>query len=440
MANLKGAKKRGLQFWQAAVARVQAGENLAEVALELGVDRRGLARWQEKLDPEMLRTDRRREKALVTEVEQLKKALAEKVLEVDFLQGALHKIEARRQGQTSTGAKASTTRSGKVMPVQGSLSVERMCQVAVVSRAGYYRSFAEQCPDEEEMMVRSVIQKVVVENRRRYGYRRVWFELNHTLGMVVNHKRVLRLMREDNLLALQRKQFVMTTDSNHSLEIALNLARHMKLTAVNQLWVADITYIRLRQQFVYLAVVLDAYSRKVLGWELSRSLSSDLAVRALEQAIVMRQPAPGLVHHSDRGVQYASRGYVELLEKHQMVASMSRPGNPYDNARCERFMLTLKQEEINASAYRDLEHLRENLGDFIERYYNRKRLHSALRYRTPEEFEREQSQNQDQSLRVATVTLTFGKANTLLGSGTGTQTPSPSPNPNPLLENNEGAL
>jgi transposase InsO family protein len=322
----------------------------------------------------------------------------------------------------------------------GGLSVEKMCQVAVVSRAGYYRSFAERCPGEEEMMVRSVIQKVVVEHRRRYGYRRVWFELNHNLGMVVNHKRVLRLMREDNLLALQRKQYVMTTDSKHSLEIALNLARHMKLTAVNQLWVADITYIRLREQFVYLAVVMDAYSRKVVGWELSRSLSSELAVRALEQAIGMRQPAPGLVHHSDRGVQYASREYVERLEKHQMVASMSRPGNPYDNARCERFMLTLKQEEIHASAYRDLEHLRENLGDFIERYYNRKRLHSALGYRTPEEFERAQSQNQDQSLKVATVTLTFGKASTLLGSGTGTQTPSPSPNPNPLLENNEGAL
>ena len=148
----------------------------------------------------------------------------------------------------------------------GGLSVEKMCRVAVVSRAGYYRSFAEQYPDEEEMMVRAVIQKIVVEHRRRYGYRRVWFELNHKMGMVVNHKRVLRLMREDNLLALQPKQYVMTTDSNHSLEIAFNLARHMKLTAVNQLWVADITYIRLREQFVYLAVVMDAYSRKVVGW------------------------------------------------------------------------------------------------------------------------------------------------------------------------------
>jgi putative transposase len=364
------------------------------------------------------------------------------------------------QGRGATPAERKGWRAGvydqigEVMQVQGKeleegkleegkpaagLSVEKMCQVAVVSRAGYYRSYAEQCPEEEEMMVRSMIQKIVVEHRGRYGYRRVWFELNQKMGMVVNHKRVLRLMREDNLLALQRKQFVMTTDSKHSLEIALNLARHMKLTAVNQLWVADITYIGLSREFVFLAVVMDAYSRKVVDWDVSRSLSSGLVLRALKQAIAMRQPSPGLVHHSDRGAQYASREYVELLEKHQMVASMSRPGNPYDKARCERFMQTLKQEEINASAYRDLEHLRENLGDFIERYYNRKRLHSALGYRTPEEFERAQSpsQNQDQSLKVATVTLTFGRAYTLLGSGTGTQTPSPSPNPNPLLENSE---
>jgi putative transposase len=322
----------------------------------------------------------------------------------------------------------------------GGLSVEKMCQVAVVSRAGYYRSYAEQCPKEEEMTVRSLMQKIVVEHRRRYGYRRVWFELNHKMGMVVNHKRVLRLMREDNLLGLQRKQFVMTTDSKHSLEIALNLARHMQLTEANQLWVADITYIRLSHEFVYLAVVMDAYSRKVVGWDLSRSLSNAVALKALQQAIAMRQPAPGLVHHSDRGVQYASGEYAALLEKHQMVASMSRPGNPYDNARCERFMQTLKQEEIKASAYRDLQHLRENLGDFIERYYNRKRLHSALGYRTPEEFERAQSQNQDQSLKVATVTLTYGKASTLLDLGKGTQTPSPSPDPNPLLDRVEEVL
>lgn len=315
------------------------------------------------------------------------------------------------------------------MPVQGSLSVERMCRLTQVSRAGYYRSFQERCPVEEEMQVRLAIQQIVVEHRRRYGYRRVVLELEKQ-GLVVNHKRVLRLMREDNLLGLQPKRFVVTTDSNHSLEIAVNLARRMKLTAVNQLWVADITYIQVWREFVFLAVVLDAYSRKVVGWELSRSLGDGLALKALGKAIAERQPTPGLVHHSDRGVQYASLEYAALLEKHQMIASMSRPGNPYDNAKCERFMRTLKHEEIYASAYRDLEHLRSNLEEFIERYYNQKRLHSALGYRSPEEFERAQSG--DPTLKVATVTCSFGKASTLL-LGTGTQAPSPSPDPNPLL-------
>lgn len=316
------------------------------------------------------------------------------------------------------------------MPVQGSLSVERMCQVAMISRAGYYRSLEEQAPEQEQMQVRSAMQQIVVEHRRRYGYRRVARELR-ARGMAVNHKRVLRLMREDNLLAVQRKQFVVTTDSNHRLEVALNLARRMHLTGVNQLWVADITYLQLWREFVFLAVVLDAFSRKVVGWALSRRMDSRLAIEALEMAIGERQPPPGLVHHSDRGVQYACREYVALLEKHQMVASMSRPGNPYDNARCERFMQTLKREEIYASRYRDLEHLRANLEDFMERYYNTKRMHSALGYRSPEEFEKAQSG--DPSLKAATVTCSFGRARELLGLGTGTPTPSPSPDPNPLL-------
>jgi transposase InsO family protein len=180
---------------------------------------------------------------------------------------------------------------------------------------------------------------------------------------------------------------------------------------------------------------LDAYSRKVVGWELSRSLGNGLALRALEKALAQRQPAAGVVHHSDRGSQYASVEYVALLDKHGMVASMSRPGNPYDNARCERFMLTLKREEIYASAYRDMEHLEANLEDFIERYYNRKRLHSALGYRSPEEFE--QAQTGNPRLKAATVLCSFGKASTLLDLGKRTQTPSPSPDPNPLLDSVE---
>jgi putative transposase len=272
------------------------------------------------------------------------------------------------------------------MAMQGKLSIERMCQITGVSRAGFYRSLQERAPVEEDMEVRSEIQKIYAEHKRRYGYRRVSAELRRR-GMVVNHKRVARLMREDNLLAVQPKAFVVTTDSDHDLEIYLNLASRMKLTGVNQLWVADITYIRLKQEWVYLAVILDAFSRKVVGWELERNLTARLPMAALERAIADRQPPPGVVHHSDRGVQYASGPYVGLLQKHGMIPSMSRPANPYDNASCESFMKTLKREEIYANEYRDLDDLRENIAAFIDSYYNRVRLHSALGYKPPEEFE-----------------------------------------------------
>lgn len=270
--------------------------------------------------------------------------------------------------------------------MQGSLSIERMCYLAQVSRASFYRSFREKQPEDEEMEVRSAIQQITVEHRRRYGYRRITAELRRR-GMQVNHKRVLRLMGEDNLLAVQPRAFKVTTDSKHDLEVHLNLADRMKLTGIDQLWVADITYIRLKTEFVYLAVILDRFSRKVVGWALDRTLASRLATRALEEAIVARKPPPGLVHHSDRGVQYASTEYMQVLEEHRIVPSMSRPANPYDNASCESFMKTLKREEIYANRYRDLEHLRINLELFIQQYYNRHRLHSALGYRPPEEFE-----------------------------------------------------
>jgi len=272
------------------------------------------------------------------------------------------------------------------MSMQGSLSVERMCYLAQVSRAGFYRSLQEQLPVEEEMEVRSAIHRIVVEHRRRYGYRRITAELRRQ-GMVVNRKRVARIMREDNLLAVQPRAFVVTTNSDHQLEVYLNLARRMKLTGVNQLWVADITYIRLQREFVYLAVILDAFSRKAVGWALDRTLAARLPIAALEKAIAERKPPPGLVHHSDRGVQYACGIYVSLLRQHQMLPSMSRPANPYDNASCESFMKTLKREEIYANHYRDLDHLRANIEVFIEQYYNRQRLHSALGYLPPEEFE-----------------------------------------------------
>src|SRR5258708_19235039 len=225
-----------------------------------------------------------------------------------------------------------------------------------------------------------------VEHRRRYGYRRVAEELRRR-GMLANHKRVARIMREDNLLGVQPRQFVVTTDSDHELEVYLNLARRMKLTGIDQLWVADITYIRLRAEFVYLAVILDGFSRKVVGWALERTLASRLTIAALEQAIAKRQPEAGLVHHSDRGLQYACAEYVAILEKRRMIPSMSRPANPYDNASCESFMKTLKREEIYANRYDNLEHLRTNVEEFIEQYYNQQRLHSALGYRSPEEFD-----------------------------------------------------
>jgi transposase InsO family protein len=288
------------------------------------------------------------------------------------------------------------------MPLQGGLNIERMCELARVSRASFYRSLKEQRPAEEETEVRSAIQQIALEHRRRYGYRRICAELRRR-GMQVNHKRVLRLMRRDNLLALQRRRFVVTTDSNHKFEVYLNLARRMKLTGIDQLWLADITYIRLRTEFVYLAVILDAFSRKGVGWALDRTLANRLTIAALERAIAQRQPRPGLVHHSDRGLQYARGEYVAVLEKYGIVPSMSRPANPYDNASCESFIKTLKREEIYTNRYDNLEQLRTNIEEFIEQYYNRQRLHSALGYRSPEEFERQTAEGNRQDCLGATV-------------------------------------
>lgn len=236
------------------------------------------------------------------------------------------------------------------------------------------------------MMVRAEMQQIALAHRRRYGYRRITAELRRR-GLLVNHKRVARLMREDNLLAVQPRAFVVTTEAQHDLEVYLNLASRLTLTGVNQLWVADITYIRLCAEFVYLAVILDGFSRKVVGWALDKTLATRLPLAALQQAITARQPPPGLVHHSDRGVQYACGDYMQVLQQHQMIPSMSRPANPYDNASCESFIKTLKREEISANRYRDLGHLRRNMAAFIDEYYNRTRLHSALGYRPPEEFE-----------------------------------------------------
>jgi putative transposase len=265
--------------------------------------------------------------------------------------------------------------------------VEQQCQTAEVSRAGFYRYLHQTTPKQADMLLRARLQQLAVTHHRLRGYRMLTALLRRE-GQLVNHKRVLRLMREDNLLSLRRKKYVFTTDSAHTLPIYPNLARHAKLTAPNQLWVADITFIRLRDEFIYLAVMLDAYSRRVIGWDLARTLQAELALGALRMALHQRSwKAEGLIHHSDRGVQYASTEYTGLLEQNDIQISMSRRGNPYDNARAERFMRTLKEEEVQETTYRNLEDARRRIGLFIEQVYNRKRLHSALRYLTPEEFE-----------------------------------------------------
>jgi putative transposase len=261
-----------------------------------------------------------------------------------------------------------------------------MCYLAGVSRASYYRHLEEVVPDEAEMQLQVMIQEIVLLHHRRYGYRRVMADLRRR-GMIVNHKRVLRIMREDNLLAIRRRKFIWTTNSRHEYQVYVNLAARMTLTGINQLWVADITYIRLKTEFVFLAVVIDRFSRKAIGWALSRQLVAQVAVSALQLAIANRNPPAGVVHHSDGGIQYACTEYQEVVKAHAMIPSMSRPGNPYDNAFCESFIKTLKQEEILCNVYRDFDDLQAHLGEFIDDYYNQVRLHSALGYRTPEEFE-----------------------------------------------------
>jgi len=265
------------------------------------------------------------------------------------------------------------------------IPLQRLCALATVSRAGFYRWRHAPQAEDADIDLRDQIQRIALE-WPCYGWRRVRVELRRR-GWKVNHKRVRRIMREDNLLCLRRRKFVLTTDSKHSLPVYPNLAREMVLTGIDQLWVADITYIRLETEFVYLAVVLDRYSRRVIGWELDRTLEDNLSLAALRMALRSRTPGPGLVHHSDRGVQYASGNYTDLLKDNKVRISMSRKGNPYDNATCESFMKTLKYEEVYRQEYRDLAEARASIGQFLNKVYNQQRLHSALGYLPPVEFE-----------------------------------------------------
>lgn len=263
------------------------------------------------------------------------------------------------------------------------------CGAAGISRSSYYRNNTLMPFAGFDAPLKAEIESIALEFHR-YGYRRVTKEL-HRRGLPVNHKKVLRIMHDENWLCKTKKFRVITTDSNHDLPVFPNLAKGLEVTRLNQLWVADITYIHLMHECVYLAAILDVFSRRCIGWHLARNMDTVLAMEALEMAIDTRQHLgfEGLIHHSDRGVQYASHEYVNRLSELDISISMSRKGNPYDNAFMESFNKTLKVEEVYIKEYKTLEEAYENIGGFIEKVYNKKRLHSSIGYRPPEEFETE---------------------------------------------------
>jgi putative transposase len=266
--------------------------------------------------------------------------------------------------------------------------IAHLIEIAKLSRASYYRWLEPKLSARDDADLRDLIQRLALQ-RRHEGYRRITKRLREQ-GLIVNAKRVLRLMRADNLLSLRRKPFVpATTDSRHKFKIVPNLAHGLEASGLDQFWVADITYVRLVEGFVYLAVVVDAFSRKVVGYAIDDHLEARLAVAALTMAISARNPPPGLIHHSDRGVQYASSDYAAQLDVHGFQRSMSRPGNPYDNAKAESFMKTLKAEEVDGKVYANLENARRDISAFIGDVYNADRLHSALGYKSPIAFEEE---------------------------------------------------
>jgi putative transposase len=271
--------------------------------------------------------------------------------------------------------------------------VQRLCRLAGLPRATYYRHLAGRSGDKGECELRDLIQRICLKHRF-YGYRRVTAVLRRQ-GMVVNAKKVQRLMREDNLLAQRKEPFLKTpADRPSAFLVVPNLVRGLAPSAPDQIWVADITYVHLARAFAYLAVILDAFSRKAVGWAFEDTLDASLAIAALDTALEARKPQPGsLIHHSDRGVQYASIAYRQRLADYDITVSMSRPGNPFDNAKAESFMKTLKTEEINGKGFTDISDARRRINSFITEVYNKYRLHSALGYQSPLEFETAFAQN-----------------------------------------------
>lgn len=256
-----------------------------------------------------------------------------------------------------------------------------------LSRSSFYYKAKEKKPEKlkADCDLREQIERIVLEFAG-YGYRRVTKQL-HREGVIANHKKVHRIMRESSLLVVYKRKWIKTTDSNHLFRIYPNLARYMDPKTLNQLWISDITYIRILYGFVYLAVILDAFSRKVIGYNISLYIDADLALGALNMSIERRKPGAGVVHHSDRGVQYACDEYVSVLKDKKFVISMSNKGNPYDNAKAESFMKTLKCEEVYLWDYKTIEDVLKSVPFFIEEVYNQKRLHSGIGYVPPVEFE-----------------------------------------------------
>lgn len=282
-----------------------------------------------------------------------------------------------------------------------------MCQITGVSRASYYRDWENTAGAEADTDLRDQIQKIALRCRR-YGRRRVTAELRKQ-ACTASQTKIRRILQEDNLLAVRKRKFIVTTRKDKQFLVYPNLAERLELSDINQLWVADITYIRLEREFVYLALVLDGFSRKVVGWALGRVLNSSLTLSALQKAVDERDPAPGLVHHSDQGSQYACHEYVAMLERHKALLSMSRAGRPWENGRCESFIKTLKEEEIDARPYRDLAELEQHIAEFINHFYNRERLHSALGYRSPEEFEKKVAAERNTQIMPAAMMLSRHK-------------------------------